>query len=152
MFCPICGDEYREGFTECADCHVPLVPEPLPSAPVEPKPFLSDPAPEVEYEYVEYKYVLTIYDTVEMALIRGVLESEGIIHSFDGEGVYMYRSVTPPMRLLVKKDQVEQAIEIIADMNLQHTTFFSGNTELEEDESDETPEDPINSHYDRSGR
>jgi len=31
MFCPQCQTEYREGFVECADCHVPLVdrlPEP----------------------------------------------------------------------------------------------------------------------------
>lgn len=25
MFCPICKSEYREGFTTCSDCHVPLV-------------------------------------------------------------------------------------------------------------------------------
>lgn len=25
MLCPQCGAEYREGFDECADCHVPLV-------------------------------------------------------------------------------------------------------------------------------
>jgi len=34
MLCPQCGAEYREGFDECADCHVPLVdsldePEPV---------------------------------------------------------------------------------------------------------------------------
>ena len=28
MFCPQCGDEYREGFVECADCHVPLTDQP----------------------------------------------------------------------------------------------------------------------------
>ncbi|MCR5626972.1 MAG: hypothetical protein K6F99_06605 [Lachnospiraceae bacterium] len=27
MWCPKCGSEYREGFTECAYCHVPLVEE-----------------------------------------------------------------------------------------------------------------------------
>jgi hypothetical protein len=31
MFCPVCGDEYREGFTRCADCEVPLVEGPLPA-------------------------------------------------------------------------------------------------------------------------
>lgn len=25
MFCPSCGGEYREGFTTCADCEIPLV-------------------------------------------------------------------------------------------------------------------------------
>ena len=25
MYCPKCGSEYREGFTSCADCEVPLV-------------------------------------------------------------------------------------------------------------------------------
>lgn len=27
-WCPKCGTEYREGFTECVDCHVPLTNEP----------------------------------------------------------------------------------------------------------------------------
>jgi hypothetical protein len=25
MFCPLCQSEYRDGFTECSDCHVALV-------------------------------------------------------------------------------------------------------------------------------
>ncbi len=25
MFCPLCTAEFRDGFTECSDCHVPLV-------------------------------------------------------------------------------------------------------------------------------
>jgi hypothetical protein len=29
MFCPVCGGEYREGFTRCADCEVLLVEGPL---------------------------------------------------------------------------------------------------------------------------
>lgn len=26
MFCPLCRAEFRAGFTECSDCHVPVVP------------------------------------------------------------------------------------------------------------------------------
>jgi len=25
MFCPLCKAEFRDGFAECSDCHVPLV-------------------------------------------------------------------------------------------------------------------------------
>jgi hypothetical protein len=28
MYCPLCGAEYRPGFTACSDCQVDLVPEP----------------------------------------------------------------------------------------------------------------------------
>jgi len=35
MFCPQCRVEYREGFVECADCHVPLTDQLQPEAPVE---------------------------------------------------------------------------------------------------------------------
>ena len=34
MYCPECLTEYRDGFVECADCHVPLkngLPEPEPA-------------------------------------------------------------------------------------------------------------------------
>ena len=24
MFCPLCKAEYRDGFTQCSDCHIPL--------------------------------------------------------------------------------------------------------------------------------
>jgi hypothetical protein len=34
MFCPQCLTEYREGFTTCADCHVPL----QSGVPAKPKP------------------------------------------------------------------------------------------------------------------
>ena len=26
MYCPLCKAEYRDGFTECSDCHIALVP------------------------------------------------------------------------------------------------------------------------------
>jgi hypothetical protein len=33
MFCPQCRVEYREGFLECSDCHVPLISQLQPEAP-----------------------------------------------------------------------------------------------------------------------
>jgi len=43
MYCPKCKCEYREGFTECADCHVELVEQlEIPEQPKAPEPFDCD--------------------------------------------------------------------------------------------------------------
>lgn len=36
MYCPLCGAEYRPGFSICSDCQVTLVPNPPPAASAEP--------------------------------------------------------------------------------------------------------------------
>ena len=60
MCCPQCLAEYREGFTECADCRLPLAPGPLPQ-PARP------PA-------VELVTVMETGDTVALNLARTSLE------------------------------------------------------------------------------
>ncbi len=73
MFCPECGAEYREGFTECSDCQVPLVRE-LPPSP-EPKPDLK---------------LFTVLETVDRNLLmvaKSVLEDAGIEYLVEGEGI-----------------------------------------------------------------
>src|SRR5260221_5463788 len=64
MICPSCGDEYRPGFTECAECHVPLVAQPL----------------EIEKE-PHHPDLVTVYTTGNAALlpvIESVLRDAGI--------------------------------------------------------------------------
>ncbi len=73
MFCPQCGAEYREGVTTCADCAVALV----------------ERAPEKvdEPEWQDLVTVLRTSDEAELAVVRSLLEAEGIRCLLRGEGV-----------------------------------------------------------------
>ena len=109
MFCPRCGCEYRDGFTECADCGIPLVPEPPPPPP--------------EPQYLEYEPVLATYNPGDIAVIKAVLESEGITYFFDGESFNMLRPLVQPAKLLVAKEQVQEAREVLKGLNLAYFAF-----------------------------
>ena len=74
MFCPECGAEYREGFYQCSDCQVPLVYEP---------PSFS--SPEEPIENLELVTLLEIENPIKLALVRSVLEAEGIECIVGGE-------------------------------------------------------------------
>lgn len=95
MFCPQCRTEYREGFDTCTDCDVPLVSELSP-----------EPAP----EYLEFEEILISLSGSDIAMIKSLLESEGITYYFRGESSY---SFAPPTRLMVQKDRADEAREIL---------------------------------------
>lgn len=42
MYCPQCRDEYRAGFVECSDCHVPLTDHLPPEVPADEQPYQGD--------------------------------------------------------------------------------------------------------------
>ncbi len=98
MFCPQCRTEYREGFYTCTDCGVPLVSE-LP--------------PEPALEYVEFEEILISLDASDVAMIKSLLDSEGIAYYFRGESAI---SFAPPTRLFVQKDRADEAREILEDL------------------------------------
>jgi hypothetical protein len=108
MFCPKCRAEYRPGFTECADCKIPLVPV----LPPEPKP-----------EYVEYTEVLSTFNIGDIAIIKTILDKEKLTYYFKGDQLQIMRPMAEPSRLMVRKDQVQKAIEILKDLKLNYMTF-----------------------------
>ena len=105
MFCPKCRAEYREGFYTCADCNVDLVNE-LP--------------PEPEPEYVEYKEVMATYNPADIAFLKSLLDAESITYFFHGEHFTYVRPFADPARLMVKKDEVELARELLKDLRLSY--------------------------------
>ena len=102
MFCPECKAEYREGFYECAECKVPLIDE-LP--------------PEPEVEYIEYEKVHTAFNLSDVAIIKSLLDSENVTYYIQGEHIILHYP-HGPARVMVKKDQVELAKEILKDLGM----------------------------------
>lgn len=117
MFCPKCRTEYQKGIGICADCGTPLVE-------------ILDPEPEAEY--VEYDEVLAIFSAGEIALMKSLLNDAQITYYFKGE---MFNYVDPliqPARLMVRRDQVADALEIIKGMEF-HYMLFSPDRPKEEE-------------------
>ncbi len=113
MFCPKCGAEYREGFTECADCMIPLVWE-------------EPPEPRRVMEYVEYEEVLRTFNPADIALIKSILDAEEITHFFRGEHFILIRPLADPAVLMVNKDEVERAREALKDLDLKFKGISGG--------------------------
>lgn len=109
MFCPKCKAEYRDGFWKCADCDIHLVPE-LPSEPE------LEPAPPPEY--IEYEEVLSTFNMGDIALLKSILDGAGITYFFQGEQFNIMRPWVQPARLMVDKNQVKKAMELIKDLRL----------------------------------
>ena len=99
MFCPECRAEYREGFTVCADCGRTLVPELPPEPPTE-----------VPSEGADFKEVLGFMDEGVVALVKSLLDEEGIDYYIVGE---FSVSKGPDQKLMVRKDQAKRAREIL---------------------------------------
>ena len=67
MYCPQCGVEYRDGFSECSDCQVPL----LAGTPPPETPGKFDPS-------LDLVVVLETNDGIQLAMAKGLLEDAGL--------------------------------------------------------------------------
>jgi putative signal transducing protein len=108
MYCPECGVEYREGFTECADCHVPLHAgtAPSPEAPFDPD--------------LNLVVVLETNDPFELALAKGLLDEAGIPYFALNAITRLVNDVDPMLRkwvrLQVARDREAEARDLIDAM------------------------------------
>ena len=96
MFCPECRTEYVAGVVVCAECGVPLVAR-----------LAMAPPP----EFVEYEEILSTRNPGEIAVIKSLLEDAGMEFRFSTEAAGPPLAL--PARLLVPKDRVGEAREIL---------------------------------------
>ena|SRR5579872_4370114 len=109
MYCPQCGVEYRDGFTECSDCHIPLLTGTVPPNPED----SFDPA-------LELVVVLETNDRVLIAMARGLLEDAGIPLFVLGQIATLVQDVDGFLhkwvRLQVPRDREAEARELLAQL------------------------------------
>ncbi len=108
MICPECGSEYREGYTQCADCAVPLV-EPEPEEPGE---------PDVELVKVFSATNAAVLPLVESVLIDAEIEfmtkSDGLQDLFAlGRFGLGSNNLIGPAEIWVRKDDEAEARALI---------------------------------------
>lgn len=123
MYCPECGSEYRDGFTTCADCEVPLTEAPPPE-PLHP-----------DFELVT---VFEGSDPAALALAESLLIEENIPYIKKGEQIQDlfvlgripgYNPMVGPILLQVLEPHGEAAFEILGE--LRHGNLEPGGEALE---------------------
>ena len=106
MYCPECRVEYRDGFTECSDCHVPLLAGALPAEP--PDPF--DPA-------LELVVVMETNNGLQLAMATGLLDDAKLPFFVLGQIAKLVNDVSPFLnkwvRLQVPRDREAEARELL---------------------------------------
>src|ERR1700724_1528984 len=125
MYCPQCRVEYRDGFTECSDCHVPLSDG---SPPPEPTTGPSDPA-------LDLVVVLETNDRIQLALTKGLLEDADIPFFVLGQIATLVQDVDPFLhkwvRVQVPRDREAEARELLESMAEAVTTPDAGDDGVE---------------------
>ena len=105
MYCPQCLTAYREGFTECAECHVPLA--------------AGTPPPEnLEFDPdLDLVVVLETNDPVQASMAKGLLEEAGIPFYTLGQIATLIQDIDPFLkkwvRIQVPRDRESEAREIL---------------------------------------
>ena len=121
MYCPQCLDEFREGFTECSDCHVPL----LAGTPPEEPASKFDPT-------LDLVVVLETNDSVQLAMAKGLLEDAGIPFFILGQIATLVQDVDGFLhkwvRVQVPRDREAEAKELLEEL-MQPDTSEQGDGE-----------------------
>jgi hypothetical protein len=110
MYCPQCLIEYREGFTECSDCQVALLPGTVPP----------DDTPDPFDPNLDLVVVLETNDAVQLAMAAGLMKEAGIPYYVLGQIATLIQDVDPFLhkweRLQVPRDREAEARQLLEEM------------------------------------
>ena len=71
-----------------------------------------------DQDAMDFEVILEVRNAGDQAFIKSLLDAEGIIYLMQGEHVAPYLYHALPMRLMVRKDQVGLARELLKDFQL----------------------------------
>ncbi|RKY72748.1 MAG: hypothetical protein DRP97_00190 [Candidatus Latescibacterota bacterium] len=72
---------------------------------------------------MDFEQVLATFNPADIAIIRSLLDGEEVDYFFHGEHFSRLRPLVEPARLMVAKDQVQKATEILKDLELTYMPF-----------------------------
>lgn len=130
MFCPKCGYEYRDGFTECPDCNVELV-----HSPPEEERTEEVNAQPGRLDYADFIEVMETPDYAFISFVRSLLDAEGLDTYLHGEHVSSVYPMSLGMKLMVRKDHAEEAMRIIDDVDSKLADPVSDEGDGEDDKT-----------------
>ena len=112
MYCPQCRCEYRDGFSECSDCRVPLLAGTPPQK-------TADPA-------LGLVVVLETNDQILIAFAKGLLEEAGIPFFILGQIATLVSDVDGYLkkwvRVQVPRDREAEARELLEQLHQAETS------------------------------
>jgi hypothetical protein len=111
MYCPLCGAEYRPGFTVCSDCQVALVPDPARAA-------SADPSIEDESDDTSFVLVWSGSDALKHTEICEALDRQKIPARTLGSEDHLFNLTTrPAFEVYVPADLANSAREAIQQVD-----------------------------------
>ena len=150
-WCPKCKSEYREGFTECATCHVPLVDE----LPEEDETRVQDTVQaELAEETVQIANPIAVYTSerrIDAEMIRDMLQDSGIAAGMrqvmiQQSGAVTGRRARYGVELVVDAADTARARQLIDEMKQALEAEQMDEDELArlaEEQAMEMPEQPV---------
>lgn len=96
------------------------------------------PMREPPVQFVDFREVLFTYNPADIAIIKSILDAEGIRYFFKGEHFLYVQPFADPARLMVMAGQEVEAREILKGLDLAITASHGLESEDGEPEEEET--------------